>query len=209
MNALFKPVRADLSATVIRAGEKPDEAILLSSRKLSPALVREKLLAPLSFWRRVWERLRAEGAIPAALGFGAFLAHYLGADPHVAQALVTTAGINLLAADFVSGAGTHIAAFNYHDCGTGSVAAAIGDVALGAAYGGARTSGTQSTPVAGQYRSIGTINFTSSLAITEWGLFSAATSGTLWDRRVFAAINVQNGDSIQFTYTLTCNAGGS
>jgi hypothetical protein len=209
MNALFKPARADLSATIIRAGRKPDEPLLLSSRKLNPALVREKLMAPLTFWRRLWLQLRQDGTIPLALGFGAFLAHYLGADPHVTQALVTTAGINLLAADFVSGAGTHIAAFNYHDCGTGAVAAAIGDVALGAAYGGARSVGTQSTPVAGQYRSIGTISFTSSLAITEWGLFSAANAGTLWDRRVFAAINVQNGDSIQFTYTLTCNAGGS
>lgn len=30
----------------------------------------------------------------------------------------------------------------------------------------------------------------------------------LWDRKVFSAINVVNGDSIQFTYTLTINSGG-
>jgi len=209
MNALFKPVRADLCATVIRAGRDRGESLLLSSRKMSPAMLRERLLAPLGFWRRLWHQLRRDGSIPAALGFGAFLAHYLGAGPHVTQALVTTAGINLLASDFISGAGTHISAFNYHDCGTGNVAAAIGDVALGATYGGARAAGTQSTPAAGQYRSVGTINFTGNAAVTEWGLFSAANAGVLWDRRVFAAINVQNGDSIQFTYTLTCNAGGS
>jgi len=29
------------------------------------------------------------------------------------------------------------------------------------------------------------------------------------DRRVFAAINVANGDSIQFTYNLTIASGGS
>jgi hypothetical protein len=69
--------------------------------------------------------------------------------------------------------------------------------------------GAQSTPSAGQYRSAATINFNGSFAITEWGLFSAAAGPTLWDRRVFAPINVANGDSIQFTYTLTCNAGGS
>jgi hypothetical protein len=56
---------------------------------------------------------------------------------------------------------------------------------------------------------VATFNFTSTLAITEWGLFSASTSGTLWDRRTFSAINVANGDSIQFTYTLTVPAGGS
>lgn len=30
----------------------------------------------------------------------------------------------------------------------------------------------------------------------------------LWDHKVFSAINVSNGDSIQFTYTLTVNSGG-
>jgi hypothetical protein len=30
----------------------------------------------------------------------------------------------------------------------------------------------------------------------------------MWDHKVFAAINVGNGDSIQFTYTLTINSGG-
>ena len=32
----------------------------------------------------------------------------------------------------------------------------------------------------------------STLAITEWGLFSALTVGTLWDHRVFSAINGTN-----------------
>jgi hypothetical protein len=30
----------------------------------------------------------------------------------------------------------------------------------------------------------------------------------MWDHRVFSAINVNNGDSIQFTYQLTINSGG-
>lgn len=30
----------------------------------------------------------------------------------------------------------------------------------------------------------------------------------MWDHKVFSAINVGNGDSIQFTYTLTINSGG-
>jgi hypothetical protein len=41
------------------------------------------------------------------------------------------------------------------------------------------------------------------------GTVLAASAGTLWDRRVFSAINVVSGDSIQFTYTLTVNNGGS
>jgi hypothetical protein len=100
-----------------------------------------------------------------------------------------------------------------------------GDTALVTASGLARVSGTQSNPTANQYKSVATVTYTSSLAIVEWGLFSASSSGTLWDRRWFntagapatqaaaaltaAPINVNNGDSIQFTYTLTINAGGS
>jgi hypothetical protein len=30
----------------------------------------------------------------------------------------------------------------------------------------------------------------------------------MWDHKVFSAVNVANGDSIQFTYTLTINSGG-
>jgi len=124
--------------------------------------------------------------------------------------LVTNAGAYYLATDFASGQATpHISGMNYHDCGTGSTAAQVTDTALQTPAGTARVSGTQSNPSNGVYRTVATIGFSSNLAITEWGLFSAATSGTLWDHRVFAAINVSSGDSIQFTYSLTVPSGGS
>jgi len=58
------------------------------------------------------------------------------------------------------------------------------------------------------YKTIGTITFTSSLAITEHGVFSDTTGGTLLDRSSHAAINVASDDSIEYTYQLTCSAGG-
>ena len=122
--------------------------------------------------------------------------------------VVTTAGVNFLATDFVDGT-TDISAFDYHHSGLGSAAAVIGDTDLGNVTGvPARVAGTPSSPAAGQYRTVATVAYTSTLAITEWGLFSAVTAGTMWDRKVFSAINVVNGDSIQFTYTLTVTAGG-
>ncbi len=121
--------------------------------------------------------------------------------------VVTTAGVNYLASDMNDGA-SDINAFDYHDSGTGVVAEAVGDTGLGTPAGPARVAGTPSNPTANQYRSVATISYTSTLAITEHGLFSAATAGTLWDRTVFAAVNVVSGESIQFTYTLTINAGG-
>jgi len=89
----------------------------------------------------------------------------------------------------------------------------------------ARVTGTPTNPSANIYRSVATLAFTASLSISEWGIFSAATSGTLWDRRWFntagapnttpsaaltgQTIGVNSGDSIQFTYNLTVSAGGS
>jgi hypothetical protein len=121
---------------------------------------------------------------------------------------VTTAFVAALATYMFDGSGVVPTAYDYHDCGTGTNAENITDVALQTAYGGARTNGTPTNPGSGQYRSVGLISFSSGFAITEHGLFSAAAAGTLMDRSVFAAINVVNGDSIQFTYTWTASAGG-
>ncbi|HYB96213.1 MAG TPA: hypothetical protein VEC39_14675, partial [Vicinamibacterales bacterium] len=59
------------------------------------------------------------------------------------------------------------------------------------------------------FRSVGTVTFDGSGAITEHGLMSQAATGggVLWDRSVFSPINVVNGDSIQFTYDVTFTAG--
>ena len=216
--------------------------------------------------------------------------------------LVTNVGVLAMANDPAwaapSGASAATLALQkYHATGTGVTAAAASDMALQTL-----AAPTTTTAVAGtntlvsaansqQFKSVATINYTSTLAITEWGLHSAsalsattgtpftatsATSGTvtgtpytassgtvqgeqqlvvfpgttavwglilsnttsvltipawynvsngnagstpgateaftikpvLWDHKVFAAINVNNGDSIQFTYTLTINSGG-
>jgi hypothetical protein len=67
-----------------------------------------------------------------------------------------------------------------------------------------------------------TSNTTSVVTVPAWYKVSDGTAaGTnpantdtvemrpvMWDHKVFSAINVLNGDSIQFTYTLTINSGG-
>lgn len=123
--------------------------------------------------------------------------------------VVTTAGVNFLAGYF-NNATNNASTFKYHDSGTGTTAAAIGDVDLQTAAGPTtRATGSQANST-NTYTTVGTISYTGTLAITEWGLFTDATRGsdTMWDRRVFSAINVVNGDSIQFTYVLTITAGG-
>lgn len=124
----------------------------------------------------------------------------------VSRRVVTDAGAAFIADAFRNL--TELENLNFHDCGTGTTAEAASQTALVTPFGGSRVSGTQSGPAANQYRTVATIPFTSTLAITEHGVFSASSSGTLLDRSVFSAINVVNGDSIQFTYTLTIAAGG-
>ena len=182
-----------LTAVVIRANGKQEQI-----GELKPTL-----------WQRarLWMKQNGLGVLLTAVlvAFGG-----LFALPGICVGLVTTVGVNYMATDFTSGlTSPRIGAFQFHDCGTGTTAAAIGDTALQTPAGTARVSGTASNPSANIYKSVATISFTSTLAITEWGVFSASSSGTLWDHRVFSAINVNSGDSIQFTYQLTIAAGGS
>lgn len=98
--------------------------------------------------------------------------------------------------------------FKYHDSGVGTTAEAAGDTGIETTDGESRATGTQTESASNAYRSVGTISYTTTKAITEHGLFNDASAGTLMDRSVFSAINVVNGDSIQFTYTLTLTSGG-
>lgn len=94
--------------------------------------------------------------------------------------------------------------------GTGTVAAAVTDTALGVeaapTTAGGRTVGTESrttgSVASDQYTVTGTVTANSTLAITEAGLFDATTAGNMLIRSNFAAVNVVSGDSIAFTFNL-------
>lgn len=199
---------ANLGAVLIRADGSRQDLGVISSVNLKTAARRMS-----RFFNRL---VRCFGLAAAALLIGSlFRAGYLN-EMHLwlmgptSMGLVTTAGVNYMATDFASGGATPtISGMKYHDSGTGTTAAATGDTALQTGTGNARVSGTPTNPSANVYRSVATLPYSGSAAITEWGLFSASSSGTLWDHRIFSAINVANGDSIQFTYSLTIAAGGS
>lgn len=171
-------------------------------------------------------RLFIKGAIRGAQGTGVFgvgrlYASVLRADGRVdhlgliCTKSITDAGVAFLVDDWDNN-GQDLSTMNFHGCGTGAVAEAVGDTALGAESTTAlnpdstRATGTRSQPAANQYRTVGTLTFDATAAITEHGILSqsATGGGTLWDRSVFAAINVVSGDSIQFTYTCTVSSGG-
>lgn len=98
--------------------------------------------------------------------------------------------------------------FKYHDSGVGTTAENVSNTAMETTDGESRVTGSQTEGSANVYVSVGTISYTTTKAITEHGVFNDVSAGTLLDRSVFSAINVVNGDSIQFTYSLTVSSGG-
>lgn len=122
----------------------------------------------------------------------------------ISRRVITTVGVGFIVDAHQNL--TELEALNFHEMGTGAVAEAIGDTTLTAVE--SRSAGTQSEPASNQYRTVATITATAARAVTEHGLFSASTAGTLFDRSVFSVVNLAIGDSIQFTYTLTYTAGG-
>lgn len=177
----------------------------------------------ISIYRELGERLRLansdheRSALSAAMD--KFLVNYGVWTNYgvVSHRVITDAGVAFLVDDWDNN-GQDQTTMNFHGCGTGAGAEAVGNTALTTESTTAlvpdstRATGTRSQPTANQYRSVGTLTFDADAAIIEHGLFSASGTGTgtLWDRSTFAAINVvgANGDSIQFTYTATISSGG-
>jgi len=125
----------------------------------------------------------------------------------ISTRLVTTAFCELMVDQLITETSVW-GDFKYHDSGVGVTGANITDVDIETTDGESRVAGTQVESSSVIYESVGTIAYTTTKSITEHGLFNASTSVTLMDRHTFTAIGVENGDSIQFTYDLTCTAGG-
>lgn len=125
----------------------------------------------------------------------------------ISTRLVTTAFVNFVVDQLITES-TIFGDYKYHDSGVGVTAANVSDVDIETTDGESRVAGTQVEDAANIYESVGTIAYTTTKAITEHGLFNASTGVTLMDRHVFSALNVENGDSIEFTYDLTVTAGG-
>lgn len=132
----------------------------------------------------------------------------------VSTRVVTTAGVGFLVDAWQNS--TELENMKYHGVGTGTTAEASGDTALETESTTAlnpndtrATGSTTEGASANIFRSVGVVTFDDTAAITEHGLLSQAATGggVLWDRSIFAAINVVSGDSIQFTYEVTFPAG--
>lgn len=122
--------------------------------------------------------------------------------------VVVNGGLDIIT-NRLKGSGTEP---NYIHWGTGTTTAAATDTALETARGEDRVSGTSTRETTNTtndtYQVVGTLTASGSpAAITEAGLFDAATGGNLFLRGTFDAINLNVDDSVQFTIQTVFDQG--
>lgn len=104
--------------------------------------------------------------------------------------------------DLVDGTITKPANY-YIGWGTGAGTAAKADTTLSTEVTDtARATATLSQPTSDTNQFVGTITATTTRAITNAGVFDAATVGKLLLHSDFSVVNLSSGDSIQFTFQL-------
>tara|TARA_R100000781_G_scaffold106530_1_gene70575 strand:+ start:94 stop:525 length:432 start_codon:yes stop_codon:yes gene_type:complete len=113
--------------------------------------------------------------------------------------LVVTAGKNLVASRLV---GTSSGVMSHMAIGSGTTAAAAGNIALGSELGRVSlTSGTASSAVVTYVATFAAGTGTG--AVTEAALLNASSSGTMLARTVFSVVNKGANDSMTVTWTVT------
>jgi hypothetical protein len=129
-------------------------------------------------------------------------------DKRKIKNLITTAGkgevTNLM------GNVSSPASFTYLAVGTGATAAAAGDTTLqteitdsGLARASATVTRQTTTTTNDTLRLIKSWTVSGTKAITECGIFNAASAGVLLGRQVFTAVNVVSSDTFQVTYSVS------
>lgn len=112
--------------------------------------------------------------------------------------LVVTTGKQFIAGRMTGTANV----MSYMAIGSGSTAAAIGDTALGSELGRAAiSSGTTTLAVTTYVCTLGPGVGTG--AVTEAGIFNAASAGTMLCRTVFAVVNKDASDTMSITWLIT------
>jgi hypothetical protein len=212
--AMYPP--ATSTRNIIQAG--------LPHRGLSEEVNAWRLANVPHLWRGWWRAELARRAGVATV-YGAVYHTILRGSGEVvplglaSMRLVTTVGVNFIVDAFQGTVEPEI--LRYHGWGTGSVAEAVGDTALGTEMttqynpDSTRPTGTLTEGASANiFRTVATFTPDSggSIVLREHGIFSQAATGggTLLDRSVFAAITLDAtlGDSLQTTYELTFPSGG-
>ena len=117
--------------------------------------------------------------------------------------LVVTAGKGFIASRMKDATAT---AMSHMEVGTGTTAAAVGDTTLQTVVASSRTTLTSTTVTTNSVAYV--CSFGAGVgtgALTEAGLFNAASAGTMLCRTVFSVINKGAADTLGITWTVTVN----
>jgi len=107
-----------------------------------------------------------------------------------------------LAADYFDGSASAPANW-YGAWGTGAGTSAKGDTTLFTEASETRVTVTESQPAANQNRFVWTLTANGAKTITNAGVFSASSGGSMPLKTDFTGIALALNDQIQFTFTLT------
>jgi hypothetical protein len=108
-----------------------------------------------------------------------------------------------LTADYIDG--TASAPTNWYiGWGTGAGTASKTDTTLFTEVG-TRVAATESQPTASQNRFVATLTASGAQTITNAGVFDASTSGNMLLKSDFTAVPLADGETIEFTFTLSWN----
>ena len=116
--------------------------------------------------------------------------------------LVVTSGLGYIASRMKDATAT---AIGYMAIGTGTAAAAAGDTTLGTELD--RNAVTSTTVTANEIEYVASWSAGDGTgAITEAGLFNAASAGDMLARTVFSVVNKAANDTLSITWTITLSA---
>lgn len=162
--------------------------------------------------RKIWQEFPIFHYLRKNFGFKIpkllYITGYLTLKAHYSN-IVTNSGKALIAGR-INGVGSPVAP-TYMAIGTGVTAASASDTTLQTELSGnglSRASGTTSivtTTVTNdtcQLIASWTSSSVSDVAVTEMGIFNAASSGTMLVRNVFSAYNIRTNDTFQITHNL-------
>ena len=122
-------------------------------------------------------------------------------DSREIKNLVVTVGKNYIASRMKDATAT---AMTYMELGTGTTAAAAGDTALQATISGSRTALASTTVATNVITYVASFSAgTGTGAVTEAGIFNAASAGTMLCRTVFPVVNKGAGDAMSITWAIT------
>jgi hypothetical protein len=130
----------------------------------------------------------------------------IGADGAVKDSreiknLVVTVGKNYIASRMKDATAT---AMTHMELGTGTTAAAVGDTTLQTAISGSRVTLTSTTVTTNAIAYVASFPAgTGTGAVTEAGVFNAASAGTMLCRTVFSVVNKGAADAMSITWTIT------